>query len=154
MNVKSFELSSSTGSSQYPLQASRDMKLLATDSLLATSSTLTIRYCGLLRTLFSYLGSITIRTSSFEWSVLFFHFRLSITTIDETQGVLSSSLTIIPSSSISVSFSRAGSRSALRIFLGGCTTGGTNGSTSKCTLLGSLPGLSQNSLALVVLTLE
>ena len=74
--------------------------------------------CVLLRTLFRYLASIKIRTSSFEWSVLFFHFRLSITIIDETQGVLYSSLTIIPSSSISVSFSRAGSRSALGIFLG------------------------------------
>ena len=108
LNVKSFELSSSTGSCQYPLQASRDMKLLTTDSLLATSSTVTVGWCVLLRTLFKYLGSIKIRTSSFEWSVLFFHFRLSITNIDETQEVLSSSSTIIPSSSISVSFSRVG----------------------------------------------
>ena len=123
LNVKSFELSSSTGSCQYPLQASRDMKLLTTDSLLATSSTVTVGWCVLLRTLFKYLGSIKIRTSSFEWSVLFFHFRLSITNIDETQGELSSSLTIILSSSISVSFSRAVSRIALGIFLGGCTTG-------------------------------
>ena len=56
LNVKSLELSSSTGSCQYPLQASRDMKLLATDSLLATSSTVTIGECVLLRTLFRYLG--------------------------------------------------------------------------------------------------
>ena len=65
-----------------------------------------------------------------------------VSSIDETQGVCSFSFAIIPSSSISVSFSRAGSKSAIGIFLGGCTTGGTDGSTYKCTLFGSLSGLS------------
>ena len=36
---KSFDLSSSTRSCQYPLQASRDMRLFAPDNRLATSST-------------------------------------------------------------------------------------------------------------------
>lgn len=60
LNVKSFEFSSSTGSYQYPLQASRKMELLAPDSQLATFSTVATGYHGLLSALLRSLGSIQI----------------------------------------------------------------------------------------------
>ena len=73
---------------------------------------------------------------------LSFTFLLSVTSIDETLDVGSSSFTIIPSYSISLRFSHAGSSIATGIFLGGWTTVFTEESTYRCTLFGSVTGLS------------
>ena len=58
-------------SGQHPLHTSKEMKLLAPVSRLATSYVEPIGFYGLLSSLFRSLGSIQIRTSFFEGGVLF-----------------------------------------------------------------------------------
>ena len=135
-----------------PLHASNVENICVPVSLFATCSTVAISRGGLWG-LFSALlrsrGSMHNLMLSLVGGFFFsLPFRLLITNIEETQGVCSysftiipSSFTIIPSSSISLSFCRAGSNMETGIFLGGCTTGVTAESTSKCTLLGNIPGL-------------
>lgn len=99
---------------------------------------------GRLRTVFRSLGSIQIRTLSLDGRMfmsLSLAFFLSTTSIDDIQGVCYS-FTVIASSFISLSFTRAGSRKAIGIFLGWWTNGGIEGSICKCTLVGSLPCMS------------